>query len=308
MVEKWSRERRRTEGKETHFLRGPRPLQWRCAHPIGGVRSWPVVNKSPFKRVALTRVLGASAGLIQGDFFTRDRWLWLKGRLPRTRNDETLLDVGCGTGAFSIAASQRGYHCLGLSWDESDLAVARERAALCGAAHADFRVCDIRQLDQEEALQGRFDFVLCCENIEHVLDDRRLVLAMAGCLKPGGRLLLTSPNYHYKAVAPGDLGPFEREERGWHVRRGYSRGQLLDLFNDSGLFVEDISFCSGWFSQKFTGFLRLFDGRPFLIGWAVTMPVRFLIPAADKIFGRIVRHPGYSICVEAYKTRHGLRN
>jgi SAM-dependent methyltransferase len=261
----------------------------------------------PFKRLALTRLLGASAGTIQGDFFTRDRWLWLKGRLPRTLNRETLLDVGCGTGAFSIAAAKRGYHCLGLSWDQSDLEVARARAMICRAPAATFRICDIRQLDQQVELMGKFDFAICCENIEHVLDDRRLVLALLGCLKPGGRLLLTSPNYHYRAVTRGDLGPFEQEELGWHVRRGYSRGQLLDLFHDTGFIVEDISFCSGWVSQKCTGFLRLFDGRPFVIGWIITLPVRFLIPALDGVCARLFRYPGYSICVEAYKARHGLK-
>ena len=266
------------------------------------------VKSGPFKRIVLTKLMGAGAGLIQGDFFTRDRWLWLKDRLPRTLNDETLLDVGCGTGAFSIAAAKRGYHCLGLSWDKADMEIAEERAALCGAESARFRICDIRDLDRQEELKGKFDFAICCENIEHVIDDRRLVLAMAACLKPGGRLLLTAPNYHYKAVSKGDLGPFETEELGWHVRRGYSRGQVLDLFHDTGFFVEDISFCSGWFSQKCTGFLRWFDGRPFMVGWLLTLPVRYLSPAMDRVCALVFRHPGYSICVEAYKTRHGLKS
>jgi SAM-dependent methyltransferase len=264
------------------------------------------VKSIPTKRVALTKLLGVSAGLIQGDFFTRDRWLWLKERLPETLNDEALLDVGCGTGAFSIAAAQRGYDCLGLSWDESDLAVATARAAICGAAKARFRVCDIRRLNSQEDLKGRFDFAICCENLEHVLEDRGLILAIHECLKPGGRLLLTTPNYHYKAVTRGDLGPFEKEELGWHVRRGYSRGQLLDLFHDSGFFVENISFCSGWFSQKGTRFLRIFDGKPFLIGWVLTLPIRYFLPPLDQVHARLFRHPGYSICVEAIKTKYGL--
>ena len=265
------------------------------------------MKSGPFKRIVLTKLIGASAGLIQGDFFTRDRWLWLKERLPRTANGETLLDVGCGTGAFSIAAAKRGYSCLGLSWDKADMEMASERAALCGAEKASFRVCDIRELDRQEGLKGTFDFAICCENIEHVIDDRRLVLAMFACLKPGGRLLLTAPNYHYKAVSKGDLGPFEKEELGWHVRRGYSRGQILDLFHETGFFVEEISFCSGWFSQKCTGFLRWFDGRPFMIGWVLTLPVRYLSPVLDRLCALVFRHPGYSICVEAYKTRHGLQ-
>jgi 2-polyprenyl-3-methyl-5-hydroxy-6-metoxy-1,4-benzoquinol methylase len=65
----------------------------------------------------LVRIFGFRATVIHGDLLVLDRWLWLKKRLPFTRNGEKLIDVGCGSGAFTIGAALRGYQAIGLSWD-----------------------------------------------------------------------------------------------------------------------------------------------------------------------------------------------
>ena len=74
----------------------------------------------------LVRIIGFPATLLHGDTLVLDRWLWLKDRLPNTKNGDTLLDIGCGTGAFSVGAALRGYESLGLSWDERNQRVAGE--------------------------------------------------------------------------------------------------------------------------------------------------------------------------------------
>ena len=116
-----------------------------------------------------------------------------QARLRYTHNNERLLDVGCGSGAFTIGTARLGYRSLGLSWCERNQKVAEERARISRTPTAAFEICDVRELDQCQAYKGQFDVVLCTENIEHIIDDFRLMRAMAGCLKPGGRLLLTSP-------------------------------------------------------------------------------------------------------------------
>src|SRR5258708_30322195 len=85
-------------------------------------------------RSALVKLFGFPATLVHGDPLVLDRWFWLKARLPKTRNDEHLLDVGCGTGAFSIGAALRGYRALGLSWDERNQSLAKERATYCNTS------------------------------------------------------------------------------------------------------------------------------------------------------------------------------
>lgn len=265
--------------------------------------SSPPLAVAPSRRILLTRLLGVWAGLIQGDTLTWDRWRWVAARMPGTRNGERVLDVGCGTGAFTICAAQRGYEALGLTWDEPDSTVARSRADLVGAKGAKFTICDVRYLDERDEFKGKFDFALCCENMEHILDDFRLARAMYGCLRPGGRLLLTTPHYLYHPISPGDQGPFRTVEDGWHVRRGYTPAALREVIEAAGFTIEEISYCSGFFSQKTTALLRMFGGRGYIAGWLLTLWMRPLIPIADAIFHRIFKYPQYSIAAVAYKPR-----
>ena len=114
---------------------------------------------------ALVRLVGFLATLVHGDPLVLDRWFWLRARLPKTRNAERLLAVGCGTGAFSIGAALRGYRALGLSWDERNQLVAKERATYCKASSAQFEVLEIRELDRRADLVNSFDVVICLETI-----------------------------------------------------------------------------------------------------------------------------------------------
>lgn len=251
----------------------------------------------------LTRLLGFPATLIHGDTLVLDRWLWLQQRLPRTRNGERLLDVGCGTGAFSIGAARLGYESLGLSWDERNQRVAAERAEMCKAPTAKFDIADVRRLDERTDLVGRFEVAICLENIEHILDDRKLLKDIAGCLKPGGRLLLTTPYLLYRSITSSDDGPFPKEENGWHVRRGYTRAMLQELCDQAGLIAEAFSFCSGWCSQKVTALLWQGSRVHHMFAWAATLGLRPLPPLLDGPITELTGWPSYSICLEAYKPR-----
>jgi SAM-dependent methyltransferase len=254
---------------------------------------------------SLVRLLGFPATLIHGDPAVLDRWNWLKQRLPITANGEKLIDIGCGTGAFTIGAAKRGYQALGLSWDQRNQSVAAARAGMCRAAHATFEICDVRRLDERTEYFGQFDVAVCAENIEHILNDFKLVEDIARCLKPGGRLLLTTPNYHLRAITPEDNGPFSQTETGWHVRRGYTKAMLLELCEHAGLVCEAISFCTGLLSQKATGLMRWGSRLHPLVGWGAVLPLRPLIPLIDPLATTCFAWPCYSICLEACKPRRG---
>lgn len=250
-------------------------------------------------RSGLVKLFGYRAAFLHGDTLMLDRWRWATARLPETRNGEQLLDAGCGTGAFTIGAAKRGYRATGLSWDERNQRVATERAAIAGVPEVAFPIGDVRRLDEHAELRGRFDVVLSFENIEHVLDDAKLMRDLAECLKPGGWLLLTTPNHYYRAFDPRDRGPFSREEDGWHVRRGYTGEMLRELAAAAGLRVEEVSSCSGWFSQQVTRLMR----RRGLAGWAATLPLRVLPGLFDRAIRRLTGWPDYSICMVALKPR-----
>ena len=104
----------------------------------------------------LIRIAGFPATLIHGDSLILDRYLWLKRQLPLTLNKDKLLDIGCGSGTFTIGANLRGYKSLGLTWDERDRNVAEERAELCKASSATFEAVDVRHLDARNDFIGKF--------------------------------------------------------------------------------------------------------------------------------------------------------
>jgi SAM-dependent methyltransferase len=258
-------------------------------------------NRSEW-RSAFFQLFGMRATLITWDTLVLDRWLWTRARLPRSTQGQMLADVGCGSGAFTIGAALRGYRAVGLSFDKRDQRVAAERAALCGASTAAFEVLDVRQLDSRPDFRGLFEVVLCTETIEHIADDQKLLRDIAACLKPGGRLLLTTPYEHYRAITAGDEGPFimDRED-GWHVRRGYTEARLQELCQAAGLSVDAFSYCSGILSQKITYILRTLGQVHPLVGWAAILPLRILPLLFDPWLTNRLRWPFYSICLEAHK-------
>ena len=253
----------------------------------------------------LVRVCGFFATLTHGDSLVLDRWLWLKKRMPLTANNESVLDVGCGTGAFSIGAARRGYRVTGISWDERNQTVAQTRAEICRAAGANFVIGDVRDLDQITTVGTQYDVIICLECVEHILDDRKLFRDMMARLKPGGRLLLTTPNFYYHPMTAGDKGPFLTEETGWHVRRGYTSAMLQELCDESGLVCADVSHCSGVISQMVTKVWRaVVHVGGAKAAWAVTLPLRLLpVLLPDAALSRMFNWPNYSICLEAYKPR-----
>jgi SAM-dependent methyltransferase len=256
----------------------------------------------------LVNFLGHPALILHGDTLMLDRWHWLKSRIPYTRNDEALIDIGCGSGAFTIGAALRGYHSIGLSWDLRNQNVAVKRAKICKASNASFDVLDVRKLDSMTDFVSAFDIAICLENIEHIIDDAKLMLDIAACLKPGGRLLLTTPYLLNIHISKGDMGPFLPIENGEHVRRGYSEAMLHELCLRANLVPERFSYVSGFLSQKLTYVSRALSPIHPILGWIAILPFRWLPPLLDHIIYRVTKYPYFSICLEAYKPKYSFEN
>jgi cyclopropane-fatty-acyl-phospholipid synthase len=104
------------------------------------------------------------------------------------REDERVLDVGCGWGSFVIhAASRHGVRAVGITLSEHQAQLARERAREAGVAdRVEFRVADYREVSD-----GPFDAIASIGMVEHVGEEQIDVYArrLFDLLRPGGRLL-----------------------------------------------------------------------------------------------------------------------
>ena len=251
----------------------------------------------------LLKIFGYTLTFITGDTLAADRLIWMKRNLPKTRNDEKLLDVGCGSGAMSFAACKRGYEVTGMSWDRRNQKKAEVRAKnLNMADKTKFPIGDARELEKLFPKES-FDIVLNFENIEHILHDNKLMKDIYGVLKPGGYLYLTTPNSYYWPMSKGDLGPFTSIEDGSHVRRGYTPAMLLELSEMTGFKIEKIEYCSFIGSQLTTRLMRYIENKfTWLTGWLLILPLRPIAFLLEKYI-RIGR--GYSITMIAMKPRFG---
>jgi 2-polyprenyl-3-methyl-5-hydroxy-6-metoxy-1,4-benzoquinol methylase len=95
-----------------------------------------------------------------------------------------LMDVGCGTGATLALGRQLGWAVEGLEMDRD--AVLSARAAGLRVGEGGYE----RLADSPLA----FDCIICSHVIEHVFDPVGMLGAMHAALKPGGTLLLSTPN------------------------------------------------------------------------------------------------------------------
>lgn len=164
-----------------------------------------------------------------------------------------LLDVGCGSGLLlealdgSADLTRRGWHLHGVDYSEYALECASRLPY-------DFRRCNLEEgipLDD-----GSVDVVCAGEVIEHVYSPDRLLQECRRVLRPGGHLLLTTPNLQawynralfalgvqplfYEsstettAIGAGPLRRFKRsEEPVGHIRL-LNRRALLDLLDSGG--------------------------------------------------------------------------
>ncbi len=141
-----------------------------------------------------------------------------------------ILDVGCGTGANSVALAAKGHSVRGI--DVSETAIARYRAR-----GFDGRVTDLEVgIDYPDA---SFDLVFCSEVIEHIVSPETLVAEMNRLLKPGGRIVLSTPNsafWLYRLL--GVLGYTVSELQHPKHFQFFSRRSLVRLFERHGLSVD----------------------------------------------------------------------
>jgi 2-polyprenyl-3-methyl-5-hydroxy-6-metoxy-1,4-benzoquinol methylase len=246
----------------------------------------------------LLRVFGWRFLLVTGDPCVLDRWLWLRSHLRL--GARRTFDAGCGNGGFSIFAASIGNQVVAASFSQSDQERARRRADALGVTDIDFRIIDLRELEDHCAALGEFEQIICLETIEHVSDDQALVKSLVAMLNPGGQILLSTPYEGHRPLYTEERHPSSVED-GSHVRYGYSPQRLRRLVEDAGMDVEDESFISGVVSQKLTNLMRRLSARVGLFpAWLIVLPLRLLV-ILDAPLSRALRYPYLSVALRAVK-------
>jgi len=148
-----------------------------------------------------------------------------------------VLDLGCGNGALAGQLARAGFDVVGVEYDAEGVAIAR--AAWPGLRFYNFGVQDDPgTLLAEEA---PFDCVVSTEVIEHLYSPHLLPRFAHAVLKPGGKLVLTTPYHGYlKNLALAVAGKWDRHLtalwHGGHIKF-WSRATLSALLQGEGFEV-----------------------------------------------------------------------
>lgn len=134
-------------------------------------------------------------------YSTADLRLPEKAVLKRLKQNSTLLDLGCGSGRFSIGAAKLDFKVTGVDITPDAILAAKKRAKELNLENTNFKVGDMTELDLES---NSFDNVICPRFVINAVStsDRRemAVNEMLRVVKPGGRVFIESFNRFWVKV------------------------------------------------------------------------------------------------------------
>ncbi len=142
-----------------------------------------------------------------------------------------LLDAGCGTGKFSLAATDRGASVYSLDIGQRLLKKTHEKCSSVLIA------ADVQQIPFADE---SFDFVVSSEVIEHVIEPEKAIHEMCRVLKRGGYLALTTPNkrWHFAVRIANalKLRPYKGYENwiSWGALRQIIREEGMEILLQRG--------------------------------------------------------------------------
>lgn len=195
--------------------------------------------------------------------------------MPPPRAGAQLLDVGCGTGTFLKAASDRGYVVQGLDFEP-------ERAAF-GARVFGVPI-DVATLHQHlsRGNSGRYDVVTCFEIVEHLDDPVGFLKQVKTALKREGQLAVSMPNWNRPFQLSAQIGDFPPHHLTWWTKQTLHDFLARNGFSQVRVYEEP-------FDLRRVLFLRIHTGLGQLTSAAAGRIIRSDKARAQVVVGRVTR-------------------
>ena len=155
---------------------------------------------------------------IGGEFEPTSPWhrMALRQIPPGSLRGLRVLEVGCGAGHFAQWLHEQGGQVVAVDFSGEACMIARTVAD---------PAVEVLQLDAQDLVgrlgRDRFDLVISLETLEHVPDHNRALREIVAVTRPGGRIIVSTPN-HLSAQGLHRLMM-------WMARRPYSEmGQPIN--------------------------------------------------------------------------------
>ena len=158
-------------------------------------------------------------------------------RLLDLKHASALVDMGCGNGAFAVAAARAHPHCRVWAFDALDSAIAECRAAAADLPSDQFRtgVAWAQSLPLANSIADR---LLSRAMLHHVPDAAAVYAEMARLLKPGGLLLLQAPCNYWQKPWSAFISDLYMLMDDSHRRTYHQPGEIISALNHVGLAMQ----------------------------------------------------------------------
>lgn len=188
------------------------------------------------------------------------RWRYVLNTIARLTKSErpvTLLDVGAGNGYFVLLASEEfSIDATGVGVHNEEIKFAKDVLGV--------------QLINEDVAQHRrnYDVVTCFNVIEHVVDPSLFLGHLAARVKPGGILVLSTPNTACLRARIKGLQNWERIDPPHHInlfprkslRALISRHNLEEIkYETLSTYITLVNTKNLFLRRIFCNILRMFD-------------------------------------------------
>ncbi len=160
------------------------------------------------------------------------------GRLPKD-SKARVLEIGCGsgeTGGLAMSGGYAGYY--------AGIELMPEPAAKAAGVLSEVVVGNVETLEFSWQ-PATFDALILSEVLEHLVDPRAVLKRLAPLVRPGGRVLASSPNIsHWRVLKELMAGHFPATDKGVFDRthlRWFTPETFAEMFESAGFNVRIVA-------------------------------------------------------------------
>ncbi len=162
------------------------------------------------------------------------RELYPKGKVMN------IFDARMGFGQYTYFMAKRfpDSDILAIDVKEDQVDDCKRFFSKCGFKNVRFEVGDLTKIDYNR----QFDFILCVDVMEHIVEDELVFKNFSRALKKGGMLLVNTPSNLGGSDAHEEDDESFIEE---HARIGYSKEDISEKVNRAGMEVHSFDYTYG---------------------------------------------------------------
>ena len=163
-------------------------------------------------------------------------------KLYDTKDTIKIFDAGMGFGQYTYFMVRRfkKSDIIAVDVKEEQVQDCKYFFSKCGLSNASFEIADLTKIDFNDT----FNFILCVDVMEHIVDDELVFRNFSKALKKGGKLLVNTPSNFGGSDAHDDDDDSFIEE---HARAGYSKEDITEKLERAGMKVANFKYTYGKF-------------------------------------------------------------